>query len=96
MSEHTTLAESLIKKDIKRRTNYGENYNRQSFYDTIDECVEIGEQLVSVYQTYNDPDIAYLNNKCTDQALREIRKSRFARDLAEGIITEEDFKNYVY
>ncbi len=96
MSEHTTQAESLIQKDIKRRTNYGENYNRQSFYDTIDECMETGEQLVSLYQTSNDPDIAYLNNKCTNQALREIRKIRFMRDLATGIITEEDFKNYVY
>ena len=96
MSEHTTLAERLIQKDIKRRTNYGENYNRQSFYDTIDECIESNVQLVSLFHTSDDPDVQYLNRKCGDQALREIRKIRFMRDLAEGLITEEDINNYIY
>ena len=95
MEQPTAQQPSLIQKDIKRHTNYGENYNRQSFYDTIDECMSSDEQLVSLCKTGNDPDIAYLNNKCTDQALREIRKIRFMRDLAAGLITEEDIKYYL-
>ena len=31
--------ESLIQKDIKSHTNLGEDYNRESFYSTINECI---------------------------------------------------------
>lgn len=53
--------ESLIQKDIKKHTDLGEEYNRTSFYDTIDECLIDGEDLI-VDQTKSatDSDVKYL------------------------------------
>ena len=72
MEQPTAQQPSLIQKDIKRHTNYGENYNRQSFYDTIDECMYYDESLdVSSVKT-SDEDTMYLNQKRIEQEMKHI------------------------
>ena len=38
--------ERLIAKEVKKCTNYGEEYNQTSLYDTIEDCLANGENLV--------------------------------------------------
>ena len=54
--------QTLIQKDIKSHTDLGEDYNRESFYDTIWECVDIDETLdVDLTKSPKDKDINLLH-----------------------------------
>ena len=64
---------TLIQKQIKKYTDYGENYNRQSFYDTIDECFENNDALiVAKPKDANDKDFKYLKEKELEYSCREV------------------------
>ena len=53
--------QTLIQQDIKKHTNLGEEYNRTSFYDTIDECLMDEEDLIVDNNVpNNDSDVVYL------------------------------------
>ena len=53
--------ESLIKKDIKNHTDLGEDYNRESFFRTIYECLENDETLeVDFTKSPADKDVNIL------------------------------------
>ncbi len=53
--------ESLIKKDIKTHTDLGEDYNRESFFRTIYECLENDETLeVDFTKSPTDKDVNIL------------------------------------
>ena len=81
--------DSLIKKEIKAHTDLGEEFNRTSFYDTISECIELGEDLiVDTSKSPADPDIKYLqmNKYMQDEAklVRERQKlEQKIRDLKQ-------------
>ena len=53
--------ERLIAKQIKTYTNLGEEYNRNSFVDTILECMENNEELlVDCTKSPKDQDVKFL------------------------------------
>lgn len=52
---------SLIKQDIARHTDLGKEYNRISFYDTIEDCIADGDDLiVDETKSPRDMDVKYL------------------------------------
>ena len=45
-SSESSQKERLIAKQVKKYTNLGEEYNQTSLYDTIQECLDNGEDLL--------------------------------------------------
>lgn len=70
LNKRTLQAENerLIAKDIKSHTNLGAEYNRTSFYDTIDECLMDGEDLIiDKTKSLDDYDVKYLRYMYLEQ-----------------------------
>ncbi|MBQ3502704.1 MAG: hypothetical protein IJA72_03465 [Clostridia bacterium] len=68
---------TLIQQDIKCHTNFGEDYNRTSFYDTIDECLMDEEDLIIDEKAPNtDKDVVYAKLMRLEQLSAKIDDER--------------------
>ncbi|MBQ7797536.1 MAG: hypothetical protein IJ458_04275 [Clostridia bacterium] len=68
--------ESLIKKDIKTRTDYGEEYNRESMYETAREILMDGKKVVMNGKRY-DNLVSIMIKDC------EMEQKKYERHLEE-------------
>ena len=89
--------ETLIQKDIKTRTDLGEEYNRQSFEDTILDYFNDDENLIVDHsKSIKDPDIRYLQlmKLMQDKNRYEIKQQKLDMEAMELAIREQNLMKY--
>ncbi|MBQ8522942.1 MAG: hypothetical protein IJ458_04755 [Clostridia bacterium] len=90
--------ERLIEKDIKSRsTNLGEDYNRNSFFETIWECTQLDETLdVDLSKSPKDNDVNLLQFAKIQQDKLRLRKKQQELDMEamEIAIREQELMKY--
>ena len=75
---------TLIEQDIIYRSNFGEEYNRESFYNTIYDCLDDDETLlIDMSKSVQDPDVKQLRLASISQ-----QKNRLKRQI-ENLNKEE-------
>lgn len=82
---------TLIQKDIKKHTDWGEEYNRESFYDTIEECLMNGDTLLIDSNNHSDDkDARFLRYMRLEQLNAEMcqNNQEFNGDMLEQYVND--------
>ena len=81
----------LIAKEVKKCTNLGEDYNRESLYDTVEDCLANGEDLViePSKQAQADAVVNYLKYLNLEQRIIALRIQELALNKEENTLQDE-------
>ncbi len=87
----SSIEERLIAKAVKKRTNYGKEYNQNSLYDTVEDCLANGEDLVfePSKQAQADAVVNYLKYLNMEQRIIALRIQELELNKEENALQDE-------
>ena len=83
--------ERLIAKEVKKCTNYGKEYNQNSLYDTVEDCLANGEDLLvePSKQAQADSVVNYLKYLNLEQRIIALRIQELELNKEESAVQDE-------